>query len=132
MSVFESQHHADPDDTIATDDRRLHQRIAMRAPASLCLGGGPWRDFAVTRNLSAGGALIEMPCDVAAEYTEGDPLGFEVRIPASEGVWPASTTGMAEAIVLRSADLATTDGNDEEPVKRIALRFVDRLRFRFD
>lgn len=137
MSLLDASSLIDREATLE-DDRRTHPRIALRAPASVCLGGGPWHDAAVTRNLSAGGALIELPARLAGEYGSGDPIGFEVRIPASDGVWPGPATGSAEAVVVRSNSAApdnnsaAPDNNTQDDSILVALRFVDRLRFRFD
>lgn len=116
-------------------DRRVHQRLSICAPASVCLGGGPWHDAALTRNLSAGGALIELPAALADEYAAGDPIGFEVRIPAGEGVWPGPTTGVADAVVVRSFagdPTADSESSCHADSRLVALRFCERMRFRFD
>ncbi|MCB9858174.1 MAG: PilZ domain-containing protein [Phycisphaerales bacterium] len=135
MAILDNDFDAQQTATMYDTDRRVHQRLSIIAPASVCLGGGPWHDAALTRNLSAGGALIELPASLAEEYSAGDPIGFEVRIPAGEGVWPGQTTGTADAVVLRTFSCDATS-DTEAPChpdsKLVALRFCERMRFRFD
>ncbi len=131
MSILETQHGPSHRETTTGSDRRVHRRVRVRAPASVCLGGGPWHDAGLTRNVSAGGALIELPARLADEYEPGDPIQFEVRMPASEGVWPSPQTSRADAVVLRAFD-PTSDAACANGAKLVALRFVDRLRFQFD
>lgn len=131
MSLLDTEVSTEPLDSAVGRDRRMHRRVALRVPASVCLGSGPWHDAGLTRNLSAGGALIELPAAVADEYAAGDPIELEVRIPAGEGVWPEPTVGRAEAVVLRSYSPGADDAS-RGGAKLVALRFVDRLRFRLD
>ncbi|HPF37834.1 MAG TPA: PilZ domain-containing protein [Phycisphaerae bacterium] len=135
MPILDIEHESPESDLSIGADRRAHHRLSISAPASIRLGSGPWRDAAITRNLSAGGALIEAPSALVREYAAGDPIGFEVRLPAYEGVWPTPTTGAAEAIVLRTFPItAMSDDSAAErsDVAMIALRFCERMRFRFD
>ena len=131
MSILEAHRGATQQDTASAADRRVHQRVDLRAPASVRLGAGPWHDAGLTRNLSAGGALVELPSDLADEYGPGDPIMFEVRLPASEGVWPGTQTCSADAVVLRSFDRDSVEASDGG-AKLVALRFVERLRYQFD
>ncbi len=117
-----------PTQSISHRDRRDAHRLRLRVPVSIRMGSGPWCDAGLARDVSASGALLEIPRGIAQEYESGDPVAIELRMPAADGNWPAEWTTGGDAVIVRVGD---DGGRDECASLEVAARFVDRIRFRF-
>ena len=109
-------------------DRRDSNRVRLRVPASIRMGSGPWCDAGLASDVSASGARLELPRELAEEYQSGDPVAIELRMPACDGNWPCEWTTGGDAVVVRIGECSESDARES---LEVAARFVDRIKFRF-
>jgi hypothetical protein len=109
-------------------DRRDAHRVRLRVPASIRIGSGPWCDAGLAQDVSASGARLEIPRQLAEDYESGDPVAIELRMPACDGNWPSEWTTGGDAVLVRVDDSSASADHDS---LEVAARFVDRIRFRF-
>jgi len=115
----------DTQSTTRADERRAVPRIPTRMPVSFEIDNRPY--VGITRNVSGGGALIEL---VGSMPPENCDVEVQFYIPASTDVWHKDMRGYCPG---RTVRVTPPNENDDRALKEglVAVRFTDDMKFRF-